>query len=74
MKIFLDYYNIQIVTHLDINPDIIIYSFKGATKYAILMEVVLPDPFQGTGARRNSVETQQSGHISTPKPDQKWKK
>ena len=27
--------------------------------------VVLPDPFRGMGARRNSAETQQSGH--TPK-------
>ena len=28
--------------------------------------VVLPDPFRGMGARRNSAETQQSGHTSRP--------
>jgi len=25
--------------------------------------MVLPDPFRGIGARQNSAETQQSGHI-----------
>jgi len=37
--------------------------------------VVLPDPFRGIGAWRNSTETQQSGH-APPKAwtgGQKWK-
>ena len=30
--------------------------------------VVLPDPFRGMGARRNSAETQQSGHTPRSGP------
>ena len=30
--------------------------------------VILPDPFRGMGARRNSAETQQSGHIPRSGP------
>ena len=34
---------------------------------ALVVVVVLPDPFRGMGARRNSAKTQQSGH--TPSLD-----
>ena len=33
-----------------------------------LVVVVLPDPFRGMGARRNSAETQQSGHAPRSGP------
>jgi len=36
-----------------------------------LVVVVLPDPFQGMGAWRNSTETQQSGHAPRPGPEVK---
>jgi len=33
--------------------------------------VVLPDPFRGTGAWRNSTETKQSGHAQRSGPEVK---
>jgi len=34
-----------------------------------MVVVVLPDPFRGTRARRNSTETQQSGHAIRSGPE-----
>ena len=34
----------------------------------VVVVVVLPDPFRGMGARRNSAETQQSGHTPRSGP------
>ena len=34
----------------------------------MVVVVVLPDPFRGMGARRNSAETQQSGHTPRSGP------
>jgi len=33
--------------------------------------VLLPDPFRGMGAQRNSTETQKSGHATRPGPEVK---
>jgi len=40
-------------------------------RYQYLVVVVLPDPFQGMGAWRNSTETQQSGHSPRSGPEVK---
>jgi len=37
----------------------------------VVVVVVLPDPFRGMGAWRNSMETQQSGHAPRSGPEVK---
>jgi len=43
---------------------------KPITKYlSFLVVMVLPDPFRGMGAWRNSTEIQQSGHTQRSEPE-----